>query len=234
MPNTKHIDIPVPCSQQWGQMAPNREGRFCDHCHKTVIDFTGLTNQQIIDVISGSSKICGRLENKQLSAINDMLNRETVTMPRNIWKRIAIAAAVIWSIPFLKTEAQSKLATVQQPVMKDDSKPVNTSSDTITYRTITGKLIIAQSKLPLIGGVIRTTNAGITHINTVSNSTGDFKIRIPVTTKNLTVSYIGYNNKTVQLNEKSDYLIVVDEINDMFLGEVVAPSLLKKPADKKK
>lgn len=232
MPITKPIDIPVPCSAQWDKMAPNNNGRFCGECHKIVIDFTSLTNQQIINIISESPRVCGKFETRQLARINDVLSRETTIMAPNTWKRIAIAAAVIWSIPQLKAEAQSQPATVQLRVVKDNSEPMRTTSDTATYRTITGKLLIAQSGLPLIGAAIVGTNVGKTYITTFSNQTGDFKIKVPSTAKDIKISCVGYIPKTVELNEKLEYLISVDEAPSFLMGEVVAPSITNK-TDKK-
>jgi hypothetical protein len=207
-------------------MGPDPQGRFCNQCHKTVIDFTGLTNQQIIDIVSGGSKVCGLLERRQLLAINDTLNRGAVKTTPNIWKRMAIAATVIWSLSFLKSEAQSKPATMQSPAIQSDIKPVSTPNDTVTYRTITGKIIIDKTKLPLVGAVIRVGN-----IATASNLTGDFKIRVPLATKNITISAIGYRTKMIQIDQKSDYQVVVaDDLN--VIGEVDITKYPPKPANK--
>lgn len=231
MPVIKYIDIPVPCiqHQDWEQMRKEEGGRFCNQCHKTVIDFTNLTNQEIIDIVSGSSKICGRFDSWQLASVNNTLNKDAVAATPNIWKRIAVAATVIWSLSFLKAEAQSKPATIiQQPVIKDDSKPVNTPADTVTYRTISGKLIGSIDSLPVIGAVIRIDNIG-----TASNLKGEFKIKVPVTAKSITISLIGYLTKIVQISEKSDYRIIVAENpSAVYMGEVDITKYPAKPVNK--
>ena len=32
------ITIPKPCNKDWNSMSPNKKGRFCNSCSKTVID----------------------------------------------------------------------------------------------------------------------------------------------------------------------------------------------------
>ena len=56
------INIPDPCKQAWSDMAPVEDGRFCQHCQKKVVDFSAMTDQEIITVIHKSEgKLCGRL-----------------------------------------------------------------------------------------------------------------------------------------------------------------------------
>ena len=44
MTNLKIIN---PCKENWNSMAPNKLGRFCQLCDKTVIDFTKMSPDEI-------------------------------------------------------------------------------------------------------------------------------------------------------------------------------------------
>jgi hypothetical protein len=57
-------------------MTPQSGGRHCDECDKTVIDFTGLTNDEISTYLTqhAGEKICGRVS-------SDQLNDQTITSP---------------------------------------------------------------------------------------------------------------------------------------------------------
>lgn len=46
------ISIPQPCDEKWGDMIPDRNGRFCDSCKKTVIDFTNLSEMEVHDFLN--------------------------------------------------------------------------------------------------------------------------------------------------------------------------------------
>lgn len=54
------------CHQNWDRMSPAEGGRFCNQCNKTVIDFSGLSHQEILVKLSASKQLCGRFTNVQL------------------------------------------------------------------------------------------------------------------------------------------------------------------------
>ena len=62
MTDIKAIHIPEPCHQSWQQMSVNTEGRHCDHCCKTVVDFTRMSDGEIIKYLSAKTNVCGRFE----------------------------------------------------------------------------------------------------------------------------------------------------------------------------
>lgn len=68
--------ISNPCHENWDAMTPQSGGRHCDECDKTVIDFTGLTNDEISTYLTqhAGEKICGRFS-------SDQLNDQTITSP---------------------------------------------------------------------------------------------------------------------------------------------------------
>ena len=45
------ISIPEPCSQPWEDMHSDKNGRFCRHCSKTVVDFTRMTDAALLDYV---------------------------------------------------------------------------------------------------------------------------------------------------------------------------------------
>ncbi|SHM27149.1 hypothetical protein SAMN05444266_107214 [Chitinophaga jiangningensis] len=63
-----HFSIPSPCSKSWDEMEISGEGRYCDSCCKTVVDFTQLTDEQIITLISKhTGRLCGHFNVSQLN-----------------------------------------------------------------------------------------------------------------------------------------------------------------------
>src|SRR5476651_1285839 len=107
MQTQKHISIPNPCSQYWQEMTSNQNGRNCAHCCKTVTDFTQMTDQQIIDTLSAGGKICGRFAPGQLNNVNRRFTTDNLKMAR-WWKRLAVAATVLWSITYFRSPAMGK------------------------------------------------------------------------------------------------------------------------------
>ncbi|RZL43589.1 MAG: hypothetical protein EOP00_22455, partial [Pedobacter sp.] len=69
--NITEVKIAEPCSQNWEEMENRGENKFCLSCNKSVTDFTGYTNAEIIKILSNtSSETCGRLTQTQLNQLN--------------------------------------------------------------------------------------------------------------------------------------------------------------------
>lgn len=68
----KRIDIQSPCSENWEKMLPTENGKFCQACAKNVIDFTGMTTEQITLILDQNQQasLCMRIKSSQLDRIN--------------------------------------------------------------------------------------------------------------------------------------------------------------------
>ena len=63
-----NLSIPKPCHENWDTMLPNEKGRHCFSCQKTVVDFTKMTDTQIINFFQKyKSSTCGRFLETQLN-----------------------------------------------------------------------------------------------------------------------------------------------------------------------
>ncbi|HET6992669.1 MAG TPA: hypothetical protein VFJ43_15150 [Bacteroidia bacterium] len=60
--------IQKPCTEDWGKMTHEEQGRHCQVCCKTVVDFSQKSNTEIIGFLKSNSgnKICGRFRAEQL------------------------------------------------------------------------------------------------------------------------------------------------------------------------
>ncbi len=68
MSTSMHLQIPTPCSENWSAMDLVEKGRHCAACQKTVVDFTGMSDAEVVRAISqAGSNVCGRLAPDQLN-----------------------------------------------------------------------------------------------------------------------------------------------------------------------
>lgn len=62
------IDIPQPCAQNWQEMTPQGQGRFCGHCHKTVVDISDWDDQKLAAFYKKQTEsVCVRMLQTQLA-----------------------------------------------------------------------------------------------------------------------------------------------------------------------
>lgn len=68
MPPSLRITISQPCHEDWNAMTPAQQGRHCASCNKVVMDFTAMSDAQIIVYFqSAKGNTCGRFYNNQLN-----------------------------------------------------------------------------------------------------------------------------------------------------------------------
>lgn len=210
------ITIPKPCSENWDEMTFGEKGRFCASCQKTVIDFTALTDAEIVNTIrsAGNSPICGHYHISQL-------NREIVkyrhvgSFGTTFIKRIAA------SLLFFQTTVAATWAQQVKPKMQLQAKPAGgEKKGTAKTRKIKGSIIDFVTKEPLQG--ITVTIKG-TAISAVSSKNGTFILLLPGdfhdTTIKLQAEYIAQSG-----NDPGGTIILDKEVtvNDqLFAGDIM-------------
>lgn len=106
--NKPHISIPTPCHENWDAMHPREKGRHCDACDKTVIDFTGKTDDEIREYFLAHrhERICGHFRTDQVhtapSRIHAFLLNLHATASQNI-KRHVLRAVALFFIGLMMT-----------------------------------------------------------------------------------------------------------------------------------
>jgi hypothetical protein len=137
----KIIDIPDPCRQSWHDMKATAEGRYCNSCEKTVIDFTVMTNKEIITFLASRSNICGRLYSSQMESINT-----SVRSNKNSFSGKTLIAAISLISVFNQVKAESKIIqAVEQRANSDIHKRP-------THKTLHGRCLTSaqiHDELPI-------------------------------------------------------------------------------------
>jgi hypothetical protein len=92
---TYKLSVPEPCKQDWDAMTPDAQGRFCSMCAKSVIDFTGMSDQQISQVVlAGNGKVCGRFKNEQLERFVIQVPQQVLFSQTHFHKAFLLALLV--------------------------------------------------------------------------------------------------------------------------------------------
>lgn len=198
MQSITQITLPQPCHELWANMNTVEKGRFCLSCNKTVVDFTTMTNQQIIDhLLAAAGNVCGRIGEPQLTMLNNQL--ATPAQPRQgIWKRLMLTATMLASLSYVKGQpAPAKPVTEQTP----GHRTMLGSVTTLTLEELTA--------VPLIGRVTDEQGEPLAQVIVVAgkhsvatDNNGNFRLQMPASLKYFELRYIGFETATVKINKK--------------------------------
>jgi hypothetical protein len=224
MNKIKHITIPTPCHQSWQQMETKTNGRHCAHCAKIVVDFSKMTNDEILAYLAGTSNICGRFNQFQLPNVNYQLSLEN--RPKRLgWKKwlaaVSVLGASLANRAMAQTTPASQVSTQQNT--KDNSQQdfmlgkVAVADTNVQH--ITGIVIGADDKLPVVGAYVKIKG---TNTGTQTDSLGRFKLYGGFAPQTLVISYIGYQTQEVGVtNPKIKSLTIAMVPAQSWMGEIV-------------
>lgn len=176
------VQIPEPCHEDWNKMNPKEKGRFCGSCEKIVVDFSQMTDIEIVGYFKEykSEKTCGHFKKSQ---IDRKLKQPIAQTPiRKFFLRELLAACFTFFLA-----SQSKAQQTGDTIFV---QPIN--SNGISFDKINSEIAINGK---VINGTENLANATIsikgTNHKTVSLENGIFSITIP--------SEIAQNQETVIL-----------------------------------
>ncbi len=107
------ITIPKPCHEDWNKMTENQEGRHCNSCMKTVIDFTRMNDDEVRNFLVSKKEehVCGRFQNKQLQRIQLELPADIYYLEMPLWKKFLVACLVVFSTTLFSCDIKHADAT---------------------------------------------------------------------------------------------------------------------------
>jgi len=201
-------------------MTSSEKGRFCKSCQKTVIDFTTMSDGELIKFFKGPvDKTCGRFQ-------PDQLNRDLLLPRRPIpWIKYFFQFVLPAFLISLKAEAQKenskgKVAVVCNKEIKGDTIKI-------------GQQVPATATLEIHGRVVDRNGVGVSFASVVTRGTkngvacdsaGYFKIKSDTPRLALIASSVGFVSKEFIINGSSFAEFVLDE--EQLSGEVVLVGLI--------
>lgn len=107
---------------------------------------------------------------------------------------------------------------------KADRKSERKRNDTTSYTTLTAKIIDQDTREPIVFASVFQTN---TSIGTVTNSDGEFILKVPgkKPAGTISITHLGYKNKEVKISELSDNSTIVLESYSIPIEELVIRNL---------
>lgn len=239
------LQVKESCTADWGKMTAKEQGRFCGKCEKVVVDFSEMSDQEIVDQIKKSSKgLCGRFyEDQLLRELDTSVSFAKNPLWRNRWSGIAAGLMLIGSLSFHTAQAQTQKAftTAEVAVMqskgtsKSNGKKINSnlrgnnrqvsSNQDSSKVKIAGKIVCASGGDSMMG-----TNVTIENYHTQADEKGNFELWVPQSLLNknqeLRAEMIGYRTVIIPLKKGAKTAIkktIEMEVRPMIMGKIAAP-----------
>ncbi len=210
---TIEFQIPEPCSEKWDEMYPLPGGRFCDKCEKTLVDFTDMTDNELVRYFENNNKrVCGRFRPDQLNKKMEIPKKPTSFQK---WKAAAAVATGLfaWNSTSAQTTSGETLgivAPIPPPLKIMELVEQQADKDIpVSFFAKFRGIVKDENGEPLIGASIMLGDAK----GTVSDFDGKFELDIPNDWKSfeLTFSYIGFETLIKEF-EKKDIVGTLAEI----------------------
>lgn len=209
------IDIPSPCSEDWNNMKEVPGGRHCESCSRNLVDFSALSDTQIISLLTSGKKICGVFTEDQL--------HKTYTIPAKPipWLKYFFAVtipAMLWSV---KSTAQKALKA--NTVINSSPSRLTKSILLKNEFTFSGQ-VLDSSKHPVSFATVMAGNNMI-----AADAEGFFSITIKKAAPHITVSAAGFDSKTLSINkDQSDGIIILSSANGMLDNVIVTGNSFRR------
>ncbi|MEQ1732616.1 MAG: carboxypeptidase-like regulatory domain-containing protein [Bacteroidia bacterium] len=215
------LAINKPCEENWLDMTTNEQGKYCAQCCKTVIDFSILSDDEIVKVLNNSSgELCGRLSPQQL---NREIHNSAKTTPitYNWWYNVA--SSILLLVTAKQAEAKAPELIANQHITQQHSltTPAITTTDSIT---INGKVVDESGEPVPFGNVVVADNM---KYNTQTDFNGEFKLIVPNTLVQkeikLRISSVGFAlvEKTIAPKKTNSSVNITLVSPKQFVGDIV-------------
>ncbi|HEY4149890.1 MAG TPA: carboxypeptidase regulatory-like domain-containing protein [Chitinophagaceae bacterium] len=192
------MQIQQPCHENWNNMTPGEQGRHCSLCQKTVVDFSILSDREIMDYISqhAHGDTCGRLSDSQLNRMVERPRERTVSW-KYFWS-VALGSLLLSYRSVAQQVKPSKSKTVNRGVNpKVNAAPVGITMGKVRFAPPSNQpvyevhgRVVDETGQPVVGASITLNNTGG---EARTNGEGQFVFRTTdIANLEWSVSSIGY------------------------------------------
>lgn len=199
MPTKIQLDVSSPCHEDWNQMTDAEKGKFCNSCQKHVVDFTGMSDEQLIAFFRKptSGSVCGRF-------MSDQLRRDIALPKKRIpWFKYFFQFALPAFVLSLKAKGQmSSTKVIGDTVITYVSLIPSVHKELpellIKSRTINGRVIdINDHPVPFASIIVGDRGIGF-----AADSNGYFQLDRSWLTgsSSIMISSVGFESKTIAVN----------------------------------
>ena len=220
-----NIQIDQPCSENFNTFSKTEKGGFCTSCNKSVIDFTKMSDQEVINYLSDQTiKTCGLFLDSQLKSYSNVGKQKPNPFLSSIF-----GLSLLSLLAFTNSYAQEK-SSKSEVVQKEKTTVSKESNQMDSNDKFTVSGMVSNEIGPLADVNIYVKNK---NFSVQTNSQGKFTFPQQLATDDiLIVSYIGYKNQEIKVSRQNQSDIInlnikLDTYERIMLGEVSTDKIYK-------
>jgi len=218
------LSIPEPCHENWQNMTPTQQGRFCNACAKQVIDFSNMSDTAVLNYFYTlkNEKVCGRV-------FTDQLER-TIAMPKYpakklFWHWNYITMLFLFFSKTNIAKAQGAIKAVTQLQFSNTDKPA-VINNVLAGRT--GKIAVSRGHI-FTGEITDKSGRPVsfasvqvidTKYGVSADAFGKFSVKVNGPDSMIEISALGYEVKRLAIHDFTIQNIVLKK-NEVTLDSVV-------------
>jgi hypothetical protein len=219
---TIKLKIAEPCHENWNKMLEEEKGRFCLSCQKAVVDFSRMTNEEIIQYFeqNAGKKTCGRIAIHQHNA--PISNYRKVVSP---WFNKYVAGFLM-AIGFYNPTKAQTVTPNEQHMMKGEmvARPIQTTNKKLVIK---GRVLDEETQKPIKGAIVKIDGSDAM---ATTDKYGNYSLNVPERFQNaslqLVISYKGYSDGVVNSIDQTKPSVSVvtklyKEIEAHMMGDIM-------------
>jgi hypothetical protein len=139
------LSVSEPCHENWDKMNPVNQGRFCGSCQKQVVDFSLMSDRELLHFFQKPStgSVCGRF-------MNDQLDRK-LELPKKKFPWYSYALQIL--VPALFVTKLSAQRTMGKPAARPVQDTIRIPAD--PRPLMMGMVIRVPDKKPKVDSAIK-------------------------------------------------------------------------------
>jgi len=223
-----YLSIPDPCYENWQSMTATEQGRFCKACAKEVIDFSMMTDTEVLNYFTTvpDEKVCGRTLPSQLERTISYA-KEPKKRLFWYWNYIVMFLMFFSKSNNLKAQKNTKMAGNVQVVTAAQLNAIRTTNINSVLSGKAGEVLINPNRV--VSGKVSDKNGNPVPFATImikglrtglsADANGAYTIRT-YQTDTLVISGAGFKPVEVLVGTQL-ILNTVLQVGDFDLKEVV-------------
>ena len=209
------IQVTTPCHEKWEDMQATADGSFCSSCQKTVIDFSMMSDEQLIRFFKKPIKnVCGKFYTDQLDQEYEL------PVKRIPWLKYFFQISIPALLLNYKVTAQHLLKKNRAIIEIVETK--NLQHELIDPVTVNGCISNFEG-MPVPYATIAVPGKNIT---TTADSNGLYTLHIERLEQFLEISAIGYEKKLLKVNGvRNDVKLAIATLENVVLVSEASRSI---------